>query len=526
MAIGTVNTGASAADLESIRKSADDAKEKADEALDKITDITNVIQSLPVQSSILTYNGQKQEPEWSGYNPEVMEIEGYEARTEAGSYEVTFTPKEDYRWWDGETGGKTAYWTIARQPVSTPSQSNTLTYNGAEQQPEWDSLDEGKLSVGGVLAGTDAGDYYAEFTPADNYCFADGQAATKRVKWSIGRAAGSLELSKSAVTLSGGVTTTTVTAAVLGDGIVTTEIDHEEIATVIVGEDNKTVTITAVKTGTANITVHAAAGTNYDAPADKNLAVTVKVPSRVLAENTPEVIRETAQAGQAANYWKVGDRIGIGLYGTVGSLTLGGTYYAFIIGFDHNSGIEGKNTVHFQFGQDANGRNIAFVDGYYNSSTAGTAFCMNTYETNSDGWSASYMRNNICSKLLTAMPQTWQNVIAGCIKYSDNSGGSDSPGKVTSTYDKIWLLSEFEVQGKRTYANSAEQSYQKQYEYYQNGNNKIKYRHSNVGYACSWWTRSLQTGGSYGFCYVTEAGGVGYNNPMKSYGFAPGFKVA
>ena len=124
----------------------------------------------------------------------------------------------------------------------------------------------------------------------------------------------------------------------------------------------------------------------------------------VLANNTPEEIQAVAQSGQAANYWAVGDMVPITLNGTVGNLTFSNeTYYAFIIGFDHNSSIEGSNTIHFQFGKTSAGVDIAFVDGYYGLS-GGSGFGMNSSESNSGGWKSCRMRTTICPAFKSAMP--------------------------------------------------------------------------------------------------------------------------
>ena len=118
-------------------------------------------------------------------------------------------------------------------------------------------------------------------------------------------------------------------------------------------------------------------------------------------------------------------------------------------------------------------------------------------------------------------------MIVACTKYSDNrGGGSNTASYVTATQDKIWLLSEFEVHGSRSYANSAEQNYQKQYDYYKNGNSKVKYKHNATGLACIWWLRSVNATISNGFCYVYTDGSAGSYSAYWSYGFAPGFKVA
>lgn len=247
----------------------------------------------------------------------------------------------------------------------------------------------------------------------------------------------------------------------------------------------------------------------------------------VLANNTPEVIQKIAAAGNGADYWSVGDKIGITLNGTVGALTFSNkTYYAFIIGFNHNSSIEGKG-IHFQFGKTSSGADIAFVDAAYNKYGRSTAFRMNTSSTNSGGWNNSYMRKTICPAFLSTMPSNWQLAIALCTKYSDNTGGgSDIASYVTRTSDKIWLLSEFEVQGKRSYANSAEQNYQEQYAYYANGNSRIKNKHNATTTACFWWLRSVSLNSQNGFCIVNTNGPIGSIGSHGAGGFAPGFKVA
>lgn len=247
--------------------------------------------------------------------------------------------------------------------------------------------------------------------------------------------------------------------------------------------------------------------------------------SMALEDLTPSEIQEIVKSGQAANYWSVGDKIGIPINGTIGSLSINETYYAIILGFNHNSGVEGGNSIHFQLGKTAGGTDIAFADSSYDSSGSSAAFRMNTTNTNSGGWNGSYMRKTICPAFLAALPTKWQNVIVSCAKYSDNTGGGKNTASyVTATQDKIWLLSEFEVFGARNGANSAEQNYQKQYDYYKNGNSKVKYKHNNTGSACSWWLRSVSASGTGSFRLV-YMGGYSSTYAAISYGFAPGFII-
>ena len=107
-------------------------------------------------------------------------IGGTQSATDAGTYQVTFTPKEGYKWEDGTTEAKTVNWTIGRANVATPAQSGSLTYTGAAQSPQWANYDSSKVTLGGTTSGTNAGSYNATFTPKANYQFSDGRPARKR----------------------------------------------------------------------------------------------------------------------------------------------------------------------------------------------------------------------------------------------------------------------------------------------------------------------------------------------------------
>ena len=95
---------------------------------------------------------------------------------------------------------------------------------------------------------------------------------------------------------------------------------------------------------------------------------------------------------------------------------------------------------------------------------------------------------------------------------------------MTATADYFFLLSEYEVFGSTTYANSNEASKQAQYSYYSAGNSKVKKVNGSAYY---WWERSPYSGYTYNFCcvYNTGAATVSNNNAIYSRGFAPGFCV-
>lgn len=504
------------------KTAASNAQKAANDALKAVTKLTSVINSVPTQAGILTYTGAAQSPSWNGYDTEKLTIGGTTSGTNAGSYVATFTPKEGYEWADGTKTAKSVTWTISKASLSVPAQSGTLTYTGSAQSPQWSNYDSNKLTIGGTSTATNAGSYAATFTPKANYQWSDGSTSAKSVTWAIGKAAGSLTLAKSSVTLNISSLTENVAVTRAGDGVISATSSNTATARVEVS--GTSVKITGLKAGTAKITVKVAAGTNHTAPSDKTINVTVSLPDTSLANNTPDIIAAAAKSGQAANYWSVGDKVGIAVNGSFGGLSYNNTVYAFILGFNHNSSVEGGNSIHFQFGKTAAGVDIAFVNSYGSTSTG---FCMNTSNTNSGGWNNSYMRKTICPAFLAALPKAWQNIIAACTKYSDNTGGgSNTASYVTATSDKIWLLSEMEVQGTRSYANSAEANYQKQYDYYRNGNSKVKYQHTATTSACTWWLRSVYAGYTSYFCIVTTDGSAGSNYAYNSYGFAPGFKVA
>lgn len=381
------------------KTAASNAQKAANDALKAVTKLTSVINSVPTQAGILTYTGAAQSPSWNGYDTEKLTIGGTTRGTNAGSYVATFTPREGYEWADGTKTAKSVTWTISKASLSVPAQSGTLTYTGSAQSPQWTNYDSNKLTIGGTSTATNAGSYAATFTPKANYQWSDGSTSAKSVAWAIGKAAGSLTLAKSSVTLNISSLTESVAVTRAGDGVISATSSNTATARVEVS--GTSVKITGLKAGTAKITVKVAAGTNHTAPSDKTINVTISLPDTSLANNTPDIIAAAAKSGQAANYWSVGDKVGIAVNGSFGGLSYNNTVYAFILGFNHNSSVEGGNSIHFQFGKTAAGVDIAFVNSYGSTSTG---FCMNTSNTNSGGWNNSYMRKTICPAFLAALP--------------------------------------------------------------------------------------------------------------------------
>lgn len=292
-----------------------------------------------------------------------------------------------------------------------------------------------------------------------------------------------------------------------------------------------TYTVEATKSSqTVSGTVNVVSGTT-------SYALTLSFVSSTLNDNDWSVIQSVSDAGEGASYWSIGDRKAITLNGTVGALTLSSvTTYAFIIGFNHNSSVEGTNRIHFQLAKNAlsGGTDVALCDSKYNSSVSSTGyFSMNGSATNSGGWASSQMRTKICGTslssysgtILAVIPAALRAVLKSVTKYTNNTGQSTAASAVTATTDYFFLLSEYEVFGSISYANSNESSKQAQYSYYSAGNSKIKYKHSATSTAVTWWLRSPFASNSSYFVRVRTDGTVSGSGAYYSFGFAPGFCV-
>ena len=265
-------------------------------------------------------------------------------------------------------------------------------------------------------------------------------------------------------------------------------------------------------------------------------AVTVTTISTTLNANSWATIKAVSDASKGASYWAVGDTKTITINGAVGNTTFSNlSVDAFILGFNHNSSREGANRIHFKIGK-ISGVHIALCDSNYGSSgSSASYFQMNASNTNSGGWNGSSMRKTLLGNsgtptsppsgsLLAALPADLRAVMKAVTKYSDNTGGgSNTASYVTSTTDYLFLLSEFEYHGARTYANSAEQNYQAQYDYYKAGNSKIHYKHNATGTAAYAWCRSVYSDYSDRFCLVYADGGASNVYAGNSRGVAPGF---
>ena len=248
--------------------------------------------------------------------------------------------------------------------------------------------------------------------------------------------------------------------------------------------------------------------------------------SLILNENSWKAIKWASKNNIGQNLWAVGDCKKITMNGNVSDgLTLTNySAWVYIIGFNHNSEREGNGIAFQGFKATDKGTSVCLVDGKYNSTplTAGTWFNMNNTDTNTGGWEASQMRQNIMPLIKAAFPSDLQAVIKPSTIFTTQGSGNDA---CTATEDDVFLLAEYEVFGTQHNASTQESTYLKQYSYYSAGNSKVKYLHNATSTAAYWWVRSPHSDYSSAFCRVNASGSAGYIPAYFSIGVSPVFKV-
>ena len=154
---------------------------------------------------------------------------------------------------------------------------------------------------------------------------------------------------------------------------------------------------------------------------------------------------------------------------------------------------------------------------------------MNSKKTNEGGWEKSAMRTWLANDFAKLLPSDLNNAIVAVDKKTDNKGKSTDTKSVTTTSDKIWLLSFAEIGGNPA-ANAKDASASakvygaegSEYQLYteqaikRNEANKslvMKYLAKSPtsqtlksGAACVWWTRSPKNDNATNFVAVTNDG--------------------
>ena len=254
----------------------------------------------------------------------------------------------------------------------------------------------------------------------------------------------------------------------------------------------------------------------------------------VLENNSWEQISAASQAGMGSSLWAVGDTHSLTINGQVGTQTFNNyATYIFIIGFNHNSAVEGAG-ITFQGFKDSSGKDLCLVGPSYNSQTTTSGdFNINTSSTNQGGWNGCNMRTTTlgsdnassprANTLMAALPADLRDVLRPMTIWTNNTNGNTNTASVTTDY--LPLLAEFEIFGATMQSCSAEAQHQQQYAYYASGNSKVKYKHNKTDAAADWWERSLNYGTTGNFCNVGVNGNANYIGVRISYGVSPALRI-
>lgn len=296
----------------------------------------------PAVTSSLTYTGSVQYPTVIGYDSNTMTRGGDVSAINAGTYTVTYTPKDGCRWTDGTTETKSYTWSIAKAQVAKPSTSSSFTYSGSAQTPAWSNYDSTKVTIGGDTNGINAGTYTTTFTLKDtvNYTWNDGTNAVHSVTWSIAKAAGSLSISPTSITLDSSNTSKTITVTRVGDGAISAVSSDTSVATVSVSGNVVTVNSVNDKTGTATITVSVAEGTNWKAATDVTCSVSAEFTTLITftIELNSTVETFTAEEGMTWSEWMDSSYNTMGFYSNWSQVSYGqGADVVFVLNSDNTN---------------------------------------------------------------------------------------------------------------------------------------------------------------------------------------------
>ena len=218
--------------------------------------------------------------------------------------------------------------------------------------------------------------------------------------------------------------------------------------------------------------------------------------STTLAENSWAQIAAVAAAGNAENYWKVGDELDV--------VVNGETLTFQIYGFNHDN-LTGGGKAGITFGM----KNLMAETRQ-----------MNSTNTNAGGFTGSAMYSWLENTVFPALPEDLRSLIKAVDKKT--SAGSQSTTINTNSM-KLFLFSPVE-NGLRTetdvYKDEGET-----YPIFTDNASRIKKLANGAGSANWWWERSPIVAYSYGFCFVNSNGGANTNVASYSGGVCFGFCI-
>lgn len=413
--------------------------------------------------------------------------------------------------------------TVNRMSVTKPTWKSNLTYTGNSQSVNgtsyWNNFNTTYMSIEGTTSATNAGTYAATFTPGSNYRWSDGSTDPINVNWIINRAAGSLSVSPQTVEINGNNYSSGVNVTITRSGDGAISYSPTSVSGLTLSLSGNTLNIkgngsTAISG--QKITINVAQGTNYLAPASKQITVN-------------------------ATYWEWGSETAVG----DASWWAGLKTWAASANTSERSACVGKKKK-VSLSSAVLGANQASMvcigadqdgTGTLTFQTEGTLPTTTQFGSNAV-WIGSTARSqcqnfyNYCSA---------KNSIKTVSKGTCPSTNDSRNGSVTYNNETVWLPSEREM-GLDNYApistansttSKAEctKGHNAAYSYYTNNSRRVKYRMNANGSLTSsaqwYWERSryYRSGSSNAVCRVYVDGSASSSGYYDSYGLAPAFVI-
>ena len=216
----------------------------------------------------------------------------------------------------------------------------------------------------------------------------------------------------------------------------------------------------------------------------------------VLANNSWETIKAVCQAGNAGNYWSLGDT----------KTVTGSDGYTRTVRIDDMSGLYGKHVVFSFLNRTETDEQWAS----YNVNSYANSAVKTAIDTGGSIFSVL-----VDSDLAAQLTDTTVQVAAG---------GND--GTLVSVTGKMFLPAEREIFASRTYSRTEEWNALTQYQYYSTHNTadaRKRYKASTPTTAGSWWLRSPRSDYTDFVCYIYDYGNASYDFANNSLGVAPCF---
>jgi len=421
--------------------------------------------------------------------------------------------------------------TVVKSVIEIPRvDQDTFTYDGSQKTLTFININPDEVLVTDNVA-TNAGTYTCTCTLKNpNAVWSDRTAAPKTYNYTINKAAGSIVLSPSSVSLTGSQTSVTVDVTIIGDGVAVFGSNDTSIATVTPDSLTMSGTITISGTGTngdTTISAVLAAGNNYTGDSTTCEVSASYIPMKTFAAATDAEIAEmvaAADAGLIDLYEDCGWRVGQEHTTTLSAIAGSGTYD----GVSWTGRPQPEQSITFVLlhrglyqlqkavkNKDGSSRNTcSFVVGLkgtlsQNANVDSSSPKPSWRSTSLRTWLNSGFVSGIPSALLPAFKQFYTTT--GYI--TDLTYGWESTDQ---TVDRFSLAAEKEIHNTHQYSITAEANLLTQFSYYEISANRMKSRVGMTGYD-EYWNRSV---GSYnsvnrdGTMYVTSY--VRSGNPYPS----------